>query len=252
MPDKPETQKHSVVSFHPSCGGAGATMLTAETAVVASSMGISVVAADFCVHGGSLRFRFDLPLKPSTSNVAKLLPVAQNLPHRECIAEKILPKGKRGIPILPAPDSGEADGISNESVRHLLNWLSSNHSLVLADTSSISDSVSLATIFASDLLVLLVTPEINSIYRAKSLLASIGKRQNPRVCVVINRFLGSPDLISTFDIESYLGISTSAVFPEETFSCRRASQEGNFISEGDSTLSRAIRGFTRRILLECS
>lgn len=227
-------------------------MLTTETAAVASSMGISVVAADFCVHGGSLRFRLDLPLKSSTSNVVKLLPVAQNLSHRERIVERVLPRGKGGIPLLPAPDCGETDEVSNESVGHLLNWLSSQHSLVLADTPSTLDSVSLATIFASNLLVLLVTPEINSIHRAKFLLASIGRRQNPRVRLVINRSLGSSDLISTFDIESYLGIPTSAVFPEETISCRRASQEGNFISEGDSTLSRAIRGFAKRILFECS
>ena len=225
----------------------GTTFLAAEAAASLSSTGGAVVAVDLDLHRGALHYRLDVPLLRETFTVMDLLPVLDDLSER--VLDNALSLCPCGAMLLPAPAAPAVGSAAKPGLfGSLADALAIRFDHVIVDTHASLDDTVLAVAGAADLLVLVITPEIACLGGAKRALDTLNSRGvGTSLSLVVNRSLGDSDDIKLSDIESFLGLPVTIVLPEDLARCRRAADEGRFLSAERSTLGDGLRAMTRRV-----
>jgi Flp pilus assembly CpaE family ATPase len=117
------------------------------------------------------------------------------------------------------------------------------------DTAACADPFTAGLLRASDLVVLVVTPELACLGGARRALATLDSLPGgrPRIEMVINRSLGARDIVTRGDVETFLEMRAAAVLPEDTVRCRRLADECKPLSSERSPLAQAVLEFIRAL-----
>ena len=232
------------VVFHGGKGGVGTTTLAAETAALLSRYGRKVVAVDLDLYRGDLHYRLDVQVSRGTHTLVDVLPVLDEVDGR--VLENALETCPCGARLLPAPTSCiEASGVQASHVMKLLPALAGEFDHVILDTSPALTGAVTAALKASDLIVLVVTPELACLGGARKTLDEI-RSLELTTRLVVNRTLFDIDSFTEADIEAFLVLRVTAVLPEDTARCRRAGDDGRFLTSERSAVSQAVEELVHR------
>jgi Flp pilus assembly CpaE family ATPase len=166
--------------------------------------------------------------------------------HR--VLENALETCPCGARLLPAPASSlEASGVRALHIMKLLPALAGEFDHVIVDTSPALTGVVTAALKASDLIVLVVTPELACLGGARKALDEI-RSLEPTTRLVVNRSLCDIDSLTEADIEAFLVLRVTAVLPEDTVRCRRAGDEGRLLTRERSAVSQAVEELVHRFI----
>lgn len=223
-------------------------MLAAETALLLARRGARVLAVDAAVERGTLHYSLDLPLKKGMFSVADVSNVWEDLP--DDLLRNTVSRCPSGVSLLPSGGTqmtGRAR--CKEAAVSLVHSFRSQFDRVALDTGSGGDPFTSGLILASDLVVMVVTPELSCLGCARRALESMDSQgcERSKVLLVVNRSLGARDTFTAEDIESFLGIGATAWLQEDTVRCRRLGDACRPVCSERSALASAIRRLADRL-----
>lgn len=206
-----------VVAFIGSRGGAGTTTIATNVAVgIASYAHARTALVDLDVGGTILDHLLDLPAEAG-GTVVDLAPAITEV-GGDAIGDEVVAQAQiahsSGLRVLLASRGIDLLRIDGDAVRKLLRIVARANEVVIIDVPSILDQVALAAIEAADTVLLVTTPEVTSLKRAKALLQRVRaiKPQTDAVRVVLaqaDRSGGVP----LWEIETFLGVTMWSVVP---------------------------------------
>jgi Flp pilus assembly CpaE family ATPase len=240
-------QPPRTIAFHGARGGAGATMLAAEMVRELAAEGRSVAAIDADIDRGALHYRLDMPVGRTTFSIADVVNVMD-----EITAERLqsaLARCACGACLLPQPAGRERPQFEQAEAIGLIDTVAPAFDNTVVDTAACADPFTAGLLRASDLVVLVVTPELACLGGARRALATLDSLPGgrPRIEMVINRSLGARDIVTRGDVETFLEMRAAAVLPEDTVRCRRLADECKPLSSERSPLAQAVLEFIRAL-----
>ncbi|MCH7663438.1 MAG: response regulator, partial [Chloroflexi bacterium] len=167
----PAVSQGKIVAMYSPKGGAGSTTLVANLAIALHSDETPVAVVDGNLQFGDLSFFFN---EQGRNNIVNLAASSEEL-DVDIINEVIIDHADSGIKILAAPMRPEhAETVTGDQFGTVLRFLSQMYSYVLVDTASMLTDITLATIDACDMLILITTQDIPSIKNARLFLDLAG------------------------------------------------------------------------------
>jgi pilus assembly protein CpaE len=186
-----------VITVYSAKGGVGCTMVATNMALGLHTDETPSVLVDASLQFGDVSVFMNLQVKNSIVDLAAR---AEELDPD--YVDDVLMTHDSGLKVLAAPPRPEmADEVQAEQLRRVLQFLKRNYAYTIVDTSSDMDDVTLAVLDATDLLVVLATPDIPAIKDSRLLfdLLSVLDFPRDRICFVLNK------------MERKTGISAEAV-----------------------------------------
>jgi pilus assembly protein CpaE len=183
----PTVSQGKIIAMYSPKGGAGSTTLVANLAVALHSEETPVAVVDGNLQFGDLSFFFN---EQGKNNIVNLASSSEEL-DIDIINEVIIDHADSGVKILAAPMRPEhAESVTGDQFSAVVKFLSQIYSYVLIDTASLLTDITLATIDACDLLILLTTQDIPSIKNARLFLDLAGAigLDTARILMVMNRY----------------------------------------------------------------
>jgi MinD-like ATPase involved in chromosome partitioning or flagellar assembly len=207
-----------------------------------------VAAVDADLDRGSLHYRLDVPVGRGTFSLADVLDVLDDI--SDDVLANALSMCPSGAGLLPSPPAGRgALAPDSPDAARLIGALGRVFDLLVIDTPPAFDSFTAGLLSAADAVLLVAIPELCSLGGARRAVANLAaqSRGSPEIFFVLNRSLGSSDLISHEEIESLLGVRALRVLPEDGARCRRLSNECRSLATERSTLGREIDSLIRQV-----
>lgn len=151
------------------------------------------------------------------------------------------------VRLLAAPKyPASAERVSAEMLKHLVKLVRSQSSFLIADLASKLDNAMLAVLQSSDVILLLMAPEVASVHSAVEALDALRALDYPkeRVCLVLNQTISRRGL-SPGQVETAVGSSIGLVIPHEQEICAHAINAGQpfVLLSPNSSASRAIQDY---------
>ncbi|MCG0274875.1 MAG: response regulator [Thermosediminibacteraceae bacterium] len=215
-------KKGKVITFFSSKGGVGRTTLACNMAVMlAQETKKNVALLDFDLESGDVAVMLNISAKMTLADLA------QEEEHIDMQAvEGFLIPHISGVKVLPAPISPEqAELITPTHVEQLLKVMKENFDFVIIDTSPLYSETNLIVLEQSDIVVLVLTPELTSLKHVKTD-AEILKKLN---CEYKIKFvLNSQDNegIKVKDVERALGSPLLVSIPADPKTVKNAVNRG--------------------------
>jgi pilus assembly protein CpaE len=186
-------------------GGAGVTSLAVNlAAALAQLWQVEVPLVDLALESGHAALMLDLRPKYSLADLARKAP--EDIEFG--LLAGYLANHESGVRVLAAPKSAEDAGLVTPSlVDKVLSLLRDQFEYLVIDTPSAFTEVALATLDASDLIILVVTPEIAGVKVTVNTLDIFASLSYPRerLLAVVNHNLPKGGL-ATENIEASLRI----------------------------------------------
>ncbi len=208
-----KTQAGKVITFFNVKGGAGKSVIAANTAVMlARYWKKKVVLLDMNLAFGDQAILLGLP---SDNHIHKL--VGERPPIKLAQIEKILTPHPSGLKVLLPPPMPElAETIKPMLVEHVVDILRANYDFVIIDTHNQLSELELKILEISDLIMLMMTMELTFIKNTKLLLDLLQRIKTPRdkIKVVLNRAFKSMGL-EPAKVEKSLRYAISHFIPSE-------------------------------------
>jgi len=232
----------NIITVYGAKGGLGTSTVAANLAL--ALMGTNneqrVVLVDGSVQFGDVHLMFN---ELGQTSVMDLIPRVFDL-DTQLVESVMLFNRPTGLYIMSAPPRPEfAEKINGENFARILEFLRRHYDYVVVNTSSyISDPV-LASMDASELIILITTQQINAIRNTRLFLdlwEGLGMEKN-RLILTINRY--DPDNpISPDRMKDRLRHPIAALLPEDNEAAQRADSLGKPVLQSgrDSELARAI------------
>ncbi len=174
-----------IVTLYSAKGGVGCSTLATNLAVGLNTEETKVVLVDTNLQFGDAAVLMNLQVKNSIVDLA-----ARPEEIDPEIVDEVLIRHESGLRLLAAPPRPEmADEIQADQVRRVIGYLRRQFAYVIVDTSSTMDDVTLAVLDATDLLVVVSTPEIPAIKDARLTfdLLSVLEFPKERIFFLINK-----------------------------------------------------------------
>jgi len=176
-----------IVSIYSPKGGTGCTTLAVNLALILNNSDTKVALVDGNLQFGDVAVFVN---EQGKNTVVDLAPRADEL-DADIVEEVMVKHSATGLHILAAPSRPEyAEKVSSGQFSKVLEYLTHLYAYVIVDTSPTLTDVTLATIDASDIIVLVTTQDIPSIKSCRlflDLLNNLGINRD-RVMFVMNRF----------------------------------------------------------------
>jgi pilus assembly protein CpaE len=168
----------------------------------------------------------------------------------ERIKSSFIIRHELGFDVIAAPNEyHEKLAYSGQVVRIMINNLKNcGYDLIILDTGSNTKDASLTAIEESDLSLLVVTLEINSIRNAKMMLSALDEIgfDMDKFRLIINRISSYDSDINTGEINQTLGITTIAQIPEHN-KLRIINNQGEFAVLKKNEFSKAIKNLAKEV-----
>ena len=176
-----------IISVYSPKGGTGCTTLAVNLAMVLNDPDTKVALVDGNLQFGDVAVFVN---EQGKNTVVDLAPRAEEL-DAEIVEEVMVKHSASGLHILAAPSRPEyAEKVTSGQFSSLLEYLTQLYAYVIVDTSPTLTDVTLATIEASDIILLVTTQDIPSIKNCRlflDLLQNLGIKRD-RVMFIMNRF----------------------------------------------------------------
>lgn len=203
-------------------GGVGVTTLAANIATRLAQENHDVVLVEFRPDFGTLAAHFNV--KP-TYSLASLRPL-EAVAITEQIVNRLLVKTDNGVRLLCGPQKGDESGpFAAHLGATLLGRLTAMCDYVVVDLPPLLDEAAGLVLKSSDLILLVLEPELTSVIAASHRLAQLTALSNTLTThvVVVNR---QGMLLSLREIENRLGVTLSDVLPSAAEAMNVAVQFG--------------------------
>ena len=229
-PANAETTAAQIFTFLPAVGGAGATTLAVQTAMLLLNSGkrrkpaTCLVDLDF-QHGACADY---LDIEPRL-NLGEIEPSPERLDRQ--LLEVMLSHHASGLAVIAAPNRpAEMRSFDPDVVTRLLDLVSSHFDFVIFDMPRTWFSWTDDVLLGSDKLFIVSETTVPGLRQAKQLVEAVRERlgDNPKPQVIINRFvqkLFSPGLRRS-DIEHAIGDAFVACVPNNYSLVREAIDRG--------------------------
>jgi len=187
QPAQKQTARGKVIAVFSPKGGVGKTIIAINLAVALSKLSkkqVLILDADFCF--GLVGVNLNLS---STHNI---LALAENFPSLdEDLVQQVLIHHESGIRVLLSPLHPEnAEIITAAHIGSIMDILSQMNSYIVVDCHSSYDERTLVLLDKSDIILLIVTPEIGPLMSASRFLDLVNRldMHPERIQLVLNRF----------------------------------------------------------------
>lgn len=228
-----------VVALFGAKGGAGATTLAVNLAGAVARRGDRACLVDLDAALGGVPAILDV------TPTYTLLDVVANMRRldRELI-DQSLPKHASGVAIVaPGDDLEAAERVDATVIAGLLAFLRRHFAALVVDGLGGFDERTLATLDASDRVLLVVTQEVASVRNAQRCLDVFGKLGYPegKVQVILNRHLKGASISSAI-VEETLGLPIAATIANDFALLTRAVGKGALVAD-EAPRSQLARDF---------
>jgi pilus assembly protein CpaE len=203
-----------IVTVYSPKGGVGTTTIAANLAVTLHSPETPAVIVDASLEFGDVQVFLN---ERGRTSIIDLTPNADQL-DAELVEDVVLHHKASGIDIVSAPPNPvDAEQVSGADFVKVLKFLARLYSYVIVDTQSYLSDVTIESLDASDLMVLVSSQDIPSIINTRSMLQllinSLGVAKN-KILLVMNRF-DKQIAISPDKVSHNLGHEVAAVLVED-------------------------------------
>ncbi len=202
-----------IVAVYSPKGGVGTTTVATNLAVTLHSSETPVIIVDANLQFGDVVVFLN---ERGRTSVVDLTPIADQL-DPEIVRDVVIHHESSGIDILSAPPHPEdAERISGTQFVKVLEFLARIYSYVIVDTDSGLSDVTLDTLDASDLLVMISSQDIPAIINTRmmlTLLTNLGIDKQ-KILLVMSRF-DKQLAITPEKVGHNLGHKVAAVLPED-------------------------------------
>ncbi len=223
--EEPVATRGKIITAFSLRGGAGTTVLAVNLAAcLAQLFEQEVPLVDLSVETGGASILLDLLPRMTLSHLAK---EDVGVIDQSLIKEYLAPHAS-GVRLLAAPSTPVlAEVVTPTLINHVLTTLRSSYAHIVVDTSHTLGEISLAALDISDVILLLVPPDMVSLKAATGALetfASLGYPEN-RTVIVLNWVFPRRGLPQK-EIEAALTRPIRAVIPYEADAVLRSINEG--------------------------
>jgi pilus assembly protein CpaE len=227
-------------------GGVGTTLIACELAAALQRLGERVVVVDLNLHGGDVALHFDLAPPHGMAEIAKKGDALDEAFMRSVLATHI-----GGVRVLAAPTEPESAALIGAShVERALRSLSEQFDWVIVDLPVAWEHVGLRALHASDLILMVATPEVPALTHARRQLELLERFGAPadRVRVVLNRYAAGSGFAER-EIREGLGREVDAWLPIDDHAVQTCVNEGKLLHEVQpgGKLPRALEQLTERV-----
>jgi pilus assembly protein CpaE len=224
-PNGNETKEAQIYSFMPAVGGAGATTIAIQTAMLLLSSG-STCLVDLEFQHGACADHLDMEPR---LNLSEIEPRPERLDHQ--LLEVMLSHHGSGLALVAAPNRpAEMRSFDPEMVTRLLDLVSTHFDYVVIDMPRTWFSWTDSVLLGSNNLFIVSEATVPGLRHAKRLVEAIGERlgDNPQPKVIVNRFVQKmfSTALSRADIEQALGHSFVSCIPNNYSIVREAIDRG--------------------------
>lgn len=177
----------NVISVYSPKGGAGCTTIAINLAIALHNNDSPTIIVDGNLQFGDVAVFLNEQTKNS---IADLAPRADEL-DTEILEEVLITHAKSGVKLLAAPPRPEyAENISGEQFSKLLVYLKNFYTYIVIDTATALDDITLASIDASDIIILVTTQDIPAIKNTRHFfdLSHVLNVDLKRVIFTMNRY----------------------------------------------------------------
>ncbi len=195
-------------------GGVGKTSLAVNLAVTLAQLSNqSVPLLDLSLQNGHAAIF--LGLRPKAT-LEHLVDHWKEYADADSLKEFFVEKDKQVRVLAPPAQPAGAERITAEMLKHLLKLIRADSPITVADLSSKLDDQMLAALDASDLILLLLTPEVASVHTTVETLDTFRALDYPKekIKVVVNNLFARRAL-TVAQIESALSVPVALVIPHD-------------------------------------
>jgi pilus assembly protein CpaE len=200
----------------------GKTTLACNTAVaLAQDYKKKVVLVDLDLSSGDVAVMLNLNPK---NTIADMVQEQDTLDSP--LVESFLVQHLSGLKVLPAPLSPEhAELVKAEHIQQLLKILKDNYECVIIDTAPVYTDINLNVLEASDRILLPLNQDLTTlkhVKKAQEILAALN--YDSKIRTVLSQH--SSEGLKIKELQKNLGISLSAIVPEDFKTVRNAINKG--------------------------
>jgi len=210
--ERTESYGGKFIAVHSLRGGIGCSSLAVNLAVELSMLWRKpAILLDLTMMAGQVALMLNSTLKRTWADVARFSPEELD----KNALDSIISRFESGLSFIAAPTfPTEADSISVDTLGAAIKLLKLDHDYIIADLSHNFDSLTLETLDAADLILLVVSQDMASIRAASAALDTYNKLNYPpeKVKLVINSTFPNYGL-SKEKIETALGLSALINIP---------------------------------------
>ena len=220
-----EAKEAQIYSFMPAVGGAGATTIAIQTAMLLLGSG-STCLVDLEFQHGACADHLDMEPR---LNLNEIEPRPERLDRQ--LLEVMLTHHASGLALVAAPNRpAEMRTFDPEMVTRLLDLVSTHFDYVVIDMPRTWFSWTDSVLLGSNNLFIVSEATVPGLRHAKRLVGAIGERlgDGPQPKVIVNRFVQKmfSSALSRSDIEQALGDSFSTCIPNNYGIVREAIDRG--------------------------
>lgn len=213
-----------VFSFLPSKAGVGTSTIALNAAIATSRLpDSSVLLSDFDLNSGMLRFMLKLDNAFCVTDAAE---------HSLDMDESMWPSMVTTMDKLDVLHAGKLNPdfrIEPTQIRHLMEFMRRNYTVLCFDLSGNLERYSLEIMHESKRIFLVCTPEIPSLHLAREKYLYLKQLDlGDRVSVLLNRCQKRP-LITPQQIEQLLGLPVHMTFPNDYQGVQRSLTFGRWV-----------------------
>jgi pilus assembly protein CpaE len=231
-----------VFSFIPSKAGVGTSTIALNFSVAMSRLpNANVLLSDFDLNSGMVRFMLKLDNSYCVTDAAE---------HSLDMDESMWPSMVTTIDRMDVLHAGKLNPdfrIEPTQIRHLMEFMRRNYSILCFDLSGNLEKYSLEIMHESKKIFLVCTPEIPSLHLAREKYVYLKQLDlGDRVAVLLNRAQKRP-LITPQQIEQLLGLPVHMTFPNDYHGVQRAVTDGRWVDSG-SDLGKQFNALAQSML----
>ncbi len=211
-----------IVTIYSPKGGTGCSTIATNLAIALNGAEDRVALVDGDLQFGDIAVLLNLP---ATRSVADLVPYIDSL-DTDLLSDIMLshPSGMKILTAPPGPDTAEV--VSAEHIREILKNLKLLYGYTVVDTSSFLNDVTLTILETSDMVLLVITPDIPTVKNARLFLEVLEALDYLHKTRMVMNKVGRKDEISDKDIMSHIKHPVWATIPRDNGSVATAANQG--------------------------
>ncbi|MBI4358329.1 MAG: AAA family ATPase [Candidatus Omnitrophica bacterium] len=241
-------EKRNLIGVFSTKGGVGLTTIATNLAVeVAKQKTGKVLLLDLVLQHGNVADFLDV------SSQYTLIQVIENFERLDSnLLEHSLAKHELGFYVLPCPkEPEEGDFLTTKEITDILHFMKGTFNSIIADLGHEFSKATLSYLDLADLILLVCTPDVPSLYNAKSALTTLKRLgcHADKIKIILNRFQVKGGIESSL-IQKTLANEISFKLPDDPVNALNAINVGKPVSvmTKNSELAKSIRDLASALL----